>query len=435
MVPIRIIVSLASFIGVAVSVTVIPGGIPKPYKGAGPAASQEEFFRRSAENEFFNNSAQVILSNFDVDPKFAISKEAGIVPSADSFIRGAIQAWGEHLHLVIRPEEVWFTILVQMNFYMNSHAEEIRHLFVDHEGQKLIYIEDKTWYRVLIRFKDEIQALVKVPWLKDWILPAFSTTTEQDIMTANVLMMGLTKAYFRFEGGIICGLPSVTLLGEQKDWELLLAKLERLPEFGLEPTKYAARLRPILSRFVKTFSEPDSAETIKFWNQIVSARVDRICGSPPYTLSGWIGGFYFWNYKGRPFGQSPNGPLTLDNQTYANMDIRELPVGYARAPFIMRDFNNTARYEGYVLAGTLGKKVTNGPAPGYAEALKRAGKAPAAAVDPAVHNTIQPLSGWMLYGPISHNDTSSDWREEAEIGELIGVLDRNFNAGQCNLRA
>ncbi|KAI1785227.1 hypothetical protein LXA43DRAFT_151204 [Ganoderma leucocontextum] len=31
-----------------------------------------------------------------------------------------------HHHLRIRPDDVWLAILVQLNFYINAHAEELR---------------------------------------------------------------------------------------------------------------------------------------------------------------------------------------------------------------------------------------------------------------------------------------------------------------------
>jgi hypothetical protein len=410
------------------AITIIPGGEPKPFAPLAGVSSPTDFFRRSAPNEFVNNSAQLIMSSLDMVSPTSL---ASIQPSGDSFVRGAIQAWGEHLHLVIRPEEVWFTILVQMNFYMNSHAESIRHLFVDHEGQQEIYIEDFTWWDVLIRFQDEIQARVKTPWLQEWLMPAFTTTNDNDRMTANILMMGLMKAYFTFSGGIICGLPSVTLLGEKSDWEALLAKLDRLPEFGPEPTAYAARLAPILSRFVSSFDQPDSVATKTFWNQIVSARRDSTCGAPPYYVSGWIMGFLYWNTDGSSFARGL-GDFTLDGITYPNLDIsRQLPVGYARVPFVMHDFNYTELYEAYLMSGTLGKQIKSGAPAGYLPALART-RAPAPA-DTTRHGTLKPLSAWMLYGPVVHNATAPAWVREIELANITQSISNNYDAAQCRV--
>jgi hypothetical protein len=343
-------------VGIARAVVIIPGGEPKPYKApAVVVTTAEDVLRASASNEFTNNSARILLSTYTNSNANLTSPLGTLLPSGDGFVRGAIQAWGEHLHLVLRPEEVWFTILVQLNFYMNAHAEDVRDLFVTHSGQELIYIEDVTWYAVLRRFRDEIQARVKTDWLRDWITPNFTTTTENDVMTSNVLMMGLTKAYLKFEGGIICGLPSVTLLGEKADWASLLARLDHLRDFGVEPTAYAQRLRPIISRFVSSFDDPDGRGTRDFWNSIATARRTIICGGPPLYISGWITGFFYWNDQGKPYGRvdaaaAANRPagsgalLQLDDVVYPELDITTLPVGYARAPFIMRDFNGTAGF-------------------------------------------------------------------------------------------
>lgn len=313
---------------------------------------------------------------------------------------------------------------------MESHAEEIRNLFVAHQGKEVIYIEDYTWYLVLRRFKEEIQKRVKTPWLEDWITPSFSTSKETDQMVATVLMMGLTKAYFKFEGGIICGLPSVTLLGTQSDWEKLLAKLDRIPEFGAEPAAYAARLRPILTRFVSSFKNPDSAETRDFWNGIVAARGGTICGDAPYYVSGWIAGFFYWDDQGNPFGRDlKRGQFTLDGVQYPALDIRRLPIGYARAPFTMHDFDNVERFEAYVAAGNMGKKITKGPPAGYVEALKRAGKD--TKVNETEHATLQSLSAWMLYGPIPHNKTADRWNLDGDLPEAALSIRRYFDEKTC----
>ncbi|KAL2162458.1 hypothetical protein VTH06DRAFT_7371 [Thermothelomyces fergusii] len=407
------------------AVVVIPGGAePKPYTGPAAVVSEDAYFRGSAPYEFFNNSAELILTS--LSPTAAnLSTATGLHPSADSFVRGAIQAWGEHLHLVVRPDEVWLSILVQMNFYMIKHAEEIRDLFVDHEGQEQIYVEDLTWYDVLFQFKDEIQKRVKADWLLDWIVPDFSTTTESDVMTANVLMMGLTQAYFKYIGKQVCGIPSVTLLGERADWVKLLARLDRLPEFGPEPADFAARLRPVLTRMVATFDAPDAPETRLFWNQIVNGQAARVCGDPPVFISGWITAFYYWSDAGSPFGRNSvrnfTSTLRLDDIDYPVLDLTVAPVGYARVPFIMKDYDGLDEFPAYVAAGALGKQITQGAPEGYEEALARLGDpAEAALAATADHATLRPLSGWFLYGPVDHNYTPPPVnREDPEMMDIL----------------
>ncbi|KAL2267879.1 hypothetical protein VTJ83DRAFT_5156 [Remersonia thermophila] len=424
----------------AASVVVLPGGAPKPLALQPAPASFDAVLRESAPSEFFNNSANIILSSYDgtLDPSLPATNLSETFPSGSSFIRSAIQAWGEHLHLQIRPDDVWFTILTQLNFYMEANAEEVRHIFVKHKGQETIFIEDTTWTRVLLRFKDEIQRRVLTPWLKDWIVPDFSTTRADDVMTANILMMGLMKAYFRYEGGIICGLPSVTLLGEKEDWEKLLRRLSRLNEFGDEPAVYRRRLTPILERFVRSFDEPDSPETREFWSRIVFADYSAVCGASPLELSGWITGFIFWDLSGQRIdglkgsvSKTSPGPLTLDGITYHWHDVRRLPIGYAKAPFVMRDFGGEDRFSAYVAAGSLGKSLVQGPPQGYREALIRAGQDPSIADNKTAHGTVRPLSAWLLYGPLPESRTPQDNGYTADMPYIVARTRMFLEEGQC----
>lgn len=405
-------------------VTIITGAEPKPWAGAAAVASADNFFSESVKGEFTEPDTEVLMSFLDdVD----LTPDYGLQPSADSFLRGAIQAWGEHHHLVVRPEEVWFTILVQLNFYMGTHAEEVRDLFVDHEGRETMLVEDFTWALVLEGFQYEIQDRVKTDWLLEWIRPDFSTTTDSDRMTANVLMMGLMKQYFNFEGGIICGLPSVTLLGTKDDWQALHDKLERLAEFGDEPAAYQSRLDPILSRFVASFDEPDGDETVAFWNNIVLAESAVSCGAPPYYIGGWLTGFWYWDANGEAFARNEDG-LELDGVAYARIGVEDLPVGYAQAPFIMRDFRDVERFEAMVLAGTVGKRITEGYPEGYLEAYERAGADAGALVEDAEqHSTLQPGSGWLLYGPVKHDRNGTE-----PLNAELGLLPEYLAAYECS---
>ena len=415
--------------GDASGVTIITGAEPKPWSGEASVTSGPDFFRESVKGEFTEPDTEVLMSfldNVDLTPDY------GLQPSSDSFLRGAIQAWGEHHHLVVRPEEVWFTILVQMNFYMGTHAEEIRDLFVDFEGKETILVEDFTWYLVLERFQYEIQDRVKTDWLLDWIRPNFTTTTDSDRMTANILMMGLMKQYFNYEGGIICGLPSVTLLGTQADWQALYDKLSYLAEFGAEPKEYQRRLEPILSRFVTSFDNPDSDETIAFWNSIVLAESTHVCGDPPYFINGWLTGFWYWDFNGEKFARNEDGLADLDGVTYARVPIDKLPIGYAQAPFIMKDFRDVERFEAMVLAGTIGKRITAGYPEGYLDAYERAGGDKDLLIeDVEQHSTLQPGSGWLLYGPVKHDRNATE-PLNAELGllpDFIGMYECSAKGG------
>ncbi|KAK2616329.1 hypothetical protein QQS21_000763 [Conoideocrella luteorostrata] len=368
---------------------------PLPLDNIATVPSANELFRQSCPEEVANKNpytAKLLLSSYSELNMPDDKVLSNTYPSSDSFVRGSIVAWANHQSLVLRPDVIWFEILAQLNFYMTKNAESVRHMFVDFQGKKEIMVQDTTWENVINAFGKEIQKRVKTDWLLGWVTPGFSTSTQNDNMTATVLMMGLVKHYFEFSGSIICGIPSVTLLGTKDDWEKLYRKLDHLRDWGAQPTQFANNLRPILSRFVQTWDQPNSPATKSFWEQIVRANQQFSCGSGPaeYDISGWITGFMHWREDGTlrtlPGTMAGEEDTRLDGVAYTRVSVDNIPVGYAKAPLKMLDYPKPGvDTNAYVLAGNIGiKRSQNGTKEVFAE----------------------PLNSWFLYGPVELNFTT-----------------------------
>ncbi|KAG8869318.1 hypothetical protein FRB97_001349, partial [Tulasnella sp. 331] len=301
----------------------------------------------------------------------------------NSFVHTVTQAYSTHHDLVLRPDDVWLAILIQFNFYVNAHAEELRHLFVAHEGKKkLVVYAVGTRYTVDFgamahRMGELIQENVIDPDLRAWIIPDFSTTQANDKVVASVVMMATLKAYFSYGFGIYCGLPKVTLLGERDDWARLLAKIEKLKTFGPETAHWYTFLKPVLGRFVDTFDNPENSETKDFWN--------RVChytggGSGPTYLTGWITAFCFFtpegkalcfDHDGKPqdaryiaqhtWGSSPEAVLDLDGTLYHRIDTKDIPNGYAEVDVELDD--NGEQFDTVMVAGLVGVGVSDSNVP------------------------------------------------------------------------
>ena len=336
-------------------VTVIP--LPHSASLVGrsqPAANPRDLLNRACDQEGMK-CVELLQSSFDSNLKAAVQ------PSANGFVHGAIWAYDNHHHLHIRPEDIWFAIISQLSFYINCHAEELRELFIAHKGKKELVVTFPTGTRYTVDFgvfADEMSRLVEEnvvdPTLRQWVMPAFTTTTRQDNVIASILLMGVTQKYFDFKCHMSCGLPSVTLLGEKTDWELIYHRLDKLETFGVEPSQFCSLLRPVLSRFVKSFDEPASEDTISFWQRIAHYQSG---GSGPSYYSGWITAFCFWNQDGKALHRIPSRyrdgeTLRLDGVAYHRIESDEVPPGYSSVPVTVDD--NGDLFDAMMVAGSVG---------------------------------------------------------------------------------
>jgi len=108
-----------------------------------------------------------------------------------------MEAHGHHHHLVIRPDDVWFAILVQFSFYVKTHAEGPRNLFFQHQGKKQLIVDYQVQTRQYIDFvhfasaiTDMMEGNIVDADLRNWIMPCFGTITPNDLAVALVVMMG-----------------------------------------------------------------------------------------------------------------------------------------------------------------------------------------------------------------------------------------------------
>ena len=245
--------------------------IPRP-----PAANAEQLLSLCSPKEHRKMTANnnIIQSSFDpVSIPY-------IAASDNDFIDAVLRAYDQHHHLRIRPEDIWFAIFLQLNVYINEHAEELRSFFVAHEGQKKLSIDrdffggkagkDDWGYFSYLMTTKMLKSEVKDKTLWDWILPAFTTTTKHDQTIASMIMMSCMQKFFAYRADETCGIPSITLLGEKSDWEKILSRIDRLPMFGKEPQEWHGLFKLVFTRLVKSFDELNSDEMKNFWRRIVS---------------------------------------------------------------------------------------------------------------------------------------------------------------------
>lgn len=264
---------------------------------------------RVGSKDLFKNG--LMQSSFNLTDKSPVSSTSpsnhpnshGISPSINGLVYSAVEAWNNHHHLVLRPDNVWLAILSQLGFFINAHAEEFRDFFVSHEGKKTLEVvqfthPDSADYATFAKdMTKEIAKNINDPSLVPWVLPDFTTTTENDRVVGGVLLMGAMQKYFEYDFACMtCGIPSITLLGVREDWVDLAERIERIKDFPhQEVVEFHGLMEPLATNFVKTFDEPFSADVLAFWRIIASRERPRygMSGGPSEFLTGWINAFCF----------------------------------------------------------------------------------------------------------------------------------------------
>jgi len=306
--------------------------------------------------------------------------------SKNGFVHATIEAYNNHQHLVIRPEDVWFAVLTQVSVYVNANSEDLRDVFVAHEGKKdLVLMDDSLqgdvtkWDHGKLAFEMTklMETNIKDPKWREWVLPTFTTTNKTDQAVAGVIFMGTLQSYFTYSWGSRCGLPSVTVLGEVQDWIAIRDRCKaRLPLLGKEVVRWLRVLQPVLDGFVESFRKPEGRKAVDFWRRVVDAHVPN--GSGTTTYSGWITAFCYWDEKGACIHEANSGMFGSVRITHG-----EIPVGFTKVPVTL--LLNGMPIPTEMIAGSLGFTVSDSkkPDPKTGKVIKL--------------DTIQPELGWFMY--------------------------------------
>ncbi|KAJ7214617.1 hypothetical protein C8J57DRAFT_1440617 [Mycena rebaudengoi] len=338
------------------------------------------------------------------------AKISHLVPKGNGFVDTVISAYSQHHALIIRPDDVWLSILVQFNFFVNANTELLRGNFVAHEGKKHLVVKG-VGTRYSIDFGAMSREMVglmekNIVDLKlcEWILPDFSTTTITDTTASVVIMMATLKAYFSYEFYLTCGIPRVILDGEKSDWVNILGRLEKLKEYGVEAIAWYHLLHPVISRFVAAFDAPASRENVNFWQRV--AHYDTQDSGPSY-YSGWISAFAVFSPTGEWLGNwldkdvksaeavgslsaekfwviyAPYAAkdLVLDGTPYHRVDSINVPPGYAEVDVKLND--NGELFDCMMTAGMIGMKVSSS----RDVELLPTGR----------YDIVRPVSGWWIF--------------------------------------
>ncbi len=224
-------------------------------------------------------------SHKNLNPKYYNSRHGTFKKNNKTMLNAIDLAFNKHTSLVLKPVHFLITILQGLSIHINKHAEELRHVFVDHEGQQVLEVErdsfvlggENEWSSVF----EELATLVKQNMhvnLYDISIDNFESIIPATQIVSQLTLMNSMQKYFTYICSTKCGITEITLDGPPEDWLLLKEKVHSLSELNIDDQLqlnwWFDFLIPLIDKVCDTAI---TAEINKMGQFIMIGRVPYIC--------------------------------------------------------------------------------------------------------------------------------------------------------------
>ena len=312
-------------------------------------AQHQRYSRYQVEHAEAPQSRSKDLSNFEA---VAGSKSVDFYYDHDfGFFSAILACYNNHWALRTSPDDWWNVIVRNIAQAVDTNGEKnkVRDFFVHHEDKKTIEVVlpgrlDQVDYSWLFnQFSEGIRMNIKTPGYVDLMEADFSTTTSDQLITSQIMIMSSVQRYFDFGETTECGIPGVEMKGTLADWKQLVVKTENLnsllhpmiDELGLKD--WFIKTLHILKKLVDTFDgNPDK----EWWGHILSWNETYGSGSRSWW-SGWMIDFLMAGKAEKP---------------------QDFQSGVVSVPLKIKDhvFGPPVSDTGELVAGTFGYTVEEG---------------------------------------------------------------------------
>ena len=296
-----------------------------------------------------------VLESFGARPVSASRLATPLVNDGHpNALLGAVhRAFAEHRPLTFSPDMIWTAVVQGVARHVRGRAEEMRRLFVGHEGRKTLTVETPAldpsapefpWADLVAGWSADIVA--GVGGAARNLRVDFSTTGLIERTARDVAVMDAFEPYFTYEARCVCGIPSVTLEGAPDDWNRLRSALDGLAVFGMD--WWTVRLREIADRFAAA----SRGELDRDWWRDIYKR-EKVYGR--FTFSGW----FAWLFPYLDAAGTRRNPVLDDPTGETQIGSGSVPPGLSEVPVRVRKVGGpVAHYD--LLGGFLGMEPTDG---------------------------------------------------------------------------
>lgn len=283
-----------------------------------------------------------------------------LVPaSGNAFIATLQECYDQHRPLALSPDVIWLAICQGVSIHINQNIESLKSkIFTKDTSTELAIRNDsleygeKHWQELISSFADETKKYTKDDFYS-FFVSDFSTTSQIEKTAYQITLLESYKQMFTYVGETGCGIVSVSLLGEKKDWVDIYNKLDKLEEIGLG--YWGDELKPIIQEFINAY---DGQIHRSFWSNIYKNASEYNA----FYISGWCIKFFPYiinredvewdasNYdeeKGgvkTPLNYQPNKYMQGDNNLLSVLSTNNFPSGLSEIEIIwLNHFKGTKK--------------------------------------------------------------------------------------------
>jgi hypothetical protein len=274
----------------------------------------------------------------------SISSEGGSLKCVDPQIHGWMlalhSAFADEKDFTIEPDHVLNLLIMALARHVNQSPQKYRKLLalpsLDDQNVKKIEVDVevayKDWANGISKLVDGVDKHLspngKTTELMKMLRFKFSTSTTNDLLVRNVLMLDAVKSFFDLKLHTLCGIQNIHIGGTQRDWTLIRDSVEKGFAHIIDKKEWGDTMKTILQNFVDVFDEK-KPPNLDFWRSIYKYKAS----SGSYMVSGWALQFF-------PHIQK----LAISN-------FAEFGSGLSAVPFSYRIISPSASWQKQLRAG------------------------------------------------------------------------------------
>ena len=282
----------------------------------------------------------------------------------NGLIQTVQNCYDTHRPLTLSPDIIWLAICQGAAIHINENYDSLKNVIFKNEKPVTLTVRNdnledspKEWEKLIADLSADTKTYTNKD-LYSFFVPNFSTTTTINTTTYQITLMAAFEKKFKYVGESGCGIPSIKLLGNKKDWQNIYEKLDKLDAIGLADWK--ENLKPIIQQFIASY---DGNIDPLFWQDIYK-NASEYNG---FYISGWIIKFFpyiktleNWKYDKEKHSTrvdevyKPNPFLNGFDYLRSDLSTDNFPSGIAKIKLKWNNYTNNEYKDLEIYAGYFG---------------------------------------------------------------------------------